>query len=558
MRLMHKMLAAPLVAAALMLVIAGVAEWAMERQRDALTELKASYLEQRRLTNNVRFEVASASAQVFRLFSLMRAIDGKRVEAERAAVKQRLADAAALLQKIDLPDTTDEEALIKAANAAIAAYAKKADDAIDMASVDVNTGLAAMMSADEQFKLTLDAVQALGRFVNERADAMLARADALAAASQWTIGVVLLIAIVVAALIAVTLARRTAAELGAVSSAAAALAAGDLNARFVVRSRDEVGAMGRALEAMRTALVKMIVEIRSASESIRTASAEVAQGNQDLSSRTEQAASSLQQTAASMQQMTGTVKNNADAARQASQLAGAASDVAAKGGAVVAQVVQRMEEISAASARMAEIIGVIDGIAFQTNILALNAAVEAARAGEQGRGFAVVASEVRSLAQRSAQAAREIKSLIADSVTKVESGCSLVGDAGVTMQEVVAQVRRVTDLIGEITAATLEQSSGIGQVNQAVGQLDRMTQQNAALVEQSAAAAQALKEQADRLAAAVAIFKLSEEQAREAIAAAQTSSRAPAKAAPSKPLPSAKAQRPASQPPQGNEDWEEF
>ena len=558
MRLMHKMLAAPLVAAALMLVIAGVAEWAMERQRDALTELKASYLEQRRLTNNVRFEVASASAQVFRLFSLMRAIDGKRVEAERAAVKQRLADAAALLQKIDLPDTTDEEALIKAANAAIAAYAKKADDAIDMASVDVNTGLAAMMSADEQFKLTLDAVQALGRFVNERADAMLARTDALAAASQWTIGVVLLIAIVVAALIAVTLARRTAAELGAVSSAAAALAAGDLNARFVVRSRDEVGAMGRALEAMRTALVKMIVEIRSASESIRTASAEVAQGNQDLSSRTEQAASSLQQTAASMQQMTGTVKNNADAARQASQLAGAASDVAAKGGAVVAQVVQRMEEISAASARMAEIIGVIDGIAFQTNILALNAAVEAARAGEQGRGFAVVASEVRSLAQRSAQAAREIKSLIADSVTKVESGCSLVGDAGVTMQEVVAQVRRVTDLIGEITAATLEQSSGIGQVNQAVGQLDRMTQQNAALVEQSAAAAQALKEQADRLAAAVAIFKLSEEQAREAIAAAQTSSRAPAKAAPSKPLPSAKAQRPASQPPQGNEDWEEF
>jgi methyl-accepting chemotaxis protein len=558
MRLMHKMLAAPLVAAALMLVVAGVAEWGMQRQRATLKELKSTYLEQRRLTNNVRFEVASASAQVFRLFSLMRAIDGKRVEAERAAVKRRLADAAALLHKIDLPDTTDEEALIKAANAAIAAYAKKADDAIDMASVDVNTGLAAMMSADEQFKLTLDAVQALGRFVNERADAMLARTDALAAASQWTIGVVLLIAIVVAALIAVTLARRTAAELGAVSSAAAALAAGDLNARFVVRSRDEVGAMGRALEAMRTALVKMIVEIRSASESIRTASAEVAQGNQDLSSRTEQAASSLQQTAASMQQMTGTVKNNADAARQASQLAGAASDVAAKGGAVVAQVVQRMEEISAASARMAEIIGVIDGIAFQTNILALNAAVEAARAGEQGRGFAVVASEVRSLAQRSAQAAREIKSLIADSVTKVESGCSLVGDAGATMQEVVAQVRRVTDLIGEITAATLEQSSGIGQVNQAVGQLDRMTQQNAALVEQSAAAAQALKEQADRLAAAVAIFKLSEEQARRAIATAQTSSRATAKAAPSKPLPSAKAQRPASQPPQGNEDWEEF
>jgi len=295
-----------------------------------------------------------------------------------------------------------------------------------------------------------------------------------------------------------------------------AVANGDLGYAVPLAAGDSTSLLA-SLNQMRASLEEMMVGLRSTVREMTTASREIAQGNADLSSRTEQQASSLQQTAASMEQMTATVKHNAEAARQANQLAASASQVAAKGGAVVSQVIQRMEEISDSSSKIAEIINVIDGIAFQTNILALNAAVEAARAGEQGRGFAVVAGEVRNLAQRSAQAAREIKALITDSVIKVESGSALVGDAGQTMGEIVAQVKRVTDLIGEITSATLEQSSGIGQVNQALNQLDQMTQQNAALVEQSAAAAASLREQADRLAQAVAAFGLSRQETRQAI-----------------------------------------
>jgi methyl-accepting chemotaxis protein len=283
---------------------------------------------------------------------------------------------------------------------------------------------------------------------------------------------------------------------------------GDLTVQIHPQGRDEVTALQRALGAMQVSLQQMVGQIRQSTDSISTASAEIATGNQDLSNRTEQTASNLQQTASSMEQLTGTVKQSADSARQANQLAASAAEVAARGGSVVSQVVSTMDEITASSKKINDIIGVIDGIAFQTNILALNAAVEAARAGEQGRGFAVVASEVRNLAQRSAQAAREIKGLIGASVEKVESGSRLVADAGATMNEIVGSVQRVSDIIGEITAASSEQSDGIGQVNSAVTQLDQMTQQNAALVEESAAAAQSLKEQAKRLAEVVSVFKL--------------------------------------------------
>jgi methyl-accepting chemotaxis protein len=255
-------------------------------------------------------------------------------------------------------------------------------------------------------------------------------------------------------------------------------------------------------------LTDIMTQLRDATESINTAAKEIASGNTDLSSRTEEQASSLEETASSMEELTSTVKQNAENARQANQLAIGASDVAVKGGAVVSQVVTTMSSINESSKKIVDIISVIDGIAFQTNILALNAAVEAARAGEQGRGFAVVATEVRNLAQRSAAAAKEIKELISDSVEKVGTGTKLVDEAGKTMEEIVSSVKRVTDIMGEITAASQEQSSGIEQVNQAITQMDEVTQQNAALVEQAAAAAESLEEQAQVLAQAVGVFKL--------------------------------------------------
>ncbi len=290
---------------------------------------------------------------------------------------------------------------------------------------------------------------------------------------------------------------------------AKAIAQGDLAERHVdTRGKDEAAHLLQALAGMQQSLRDTIRQVRTSTDSISTASSEIASGNSDLSQRTEQAASNLQQTASSMEQLTGTVKQSADSARQANQLASSAAEVAQRGGNVVSQVVSTMDEINASSKKIADIIGVIDGIAFQTNILALNAAVEAARAGEQGRGFAVVASEVRSLAQRSAEAAREIKGLIGTSVDKVEAGSRLVADAGATMNEIVGSVQRVTDIIGEITAASTEQSDGIGQVNTAVSQLDQMTQQNAALVEQSAAAADSLQQQAGKLSQVVGTFRL--------------------------------------------------
>jgi methyl-accepting chemotaxis protein len=289
---------------------------------------------------------------------------------------------------------------------------------------------------------------------------------------------------------------------------AARIAEGDLSSSISTEREDEFGTLLRSLATMNDSLGRMVAQVRLSTDNIATASAEIAQGNNDLAQRTEQTSSNLQSTASSMDALTATVQHSTDNSRQASALAANASTVAQRGGSVVTQVVTTMQEIDASSKKIADIIGVIDGIAFQTNILALNAAVEAARAGEQGRGFAVVASEVRSLAQRSAEAAKEIKGLIDTSVGKVESGTRLVTDAGATMEEIVQSVRRVADVISEITAAATEQSSGIAGVNEAIGNLDQMTQQNAALVEESAAAAESLREQADRMKEAVAVFRV--------------------------------------------------
>ena len=300
------------------------------------------------------------------------------------------------------------------------------------------------------------------------------------------------------------------------------VAGGDLSSDIQIRTSDEVGQLSAALRDMNSSLISIVSEVRKGTDSIGTASAEIAAGNLDLSERTERQAGSLEETASSMEELTSTVKQNANNANQANQLAMSASDVAGKGGAVVAQVVDTMASINASSRKIVDIIAVIDGIAFQTNILALNAAVEAARAGEQGRGFAVVATEVRNLAQRSSAAAKEIKELIGDSVDKVDAGARLVNQAGATMEEIVASVRRVTDIMGEIAFATQEQLSGIEHINGAITEMDQTTQQNAALVEQASAAAVTMQEQASNLVEAVSVFKLDGVGRRSALSAPRT------------------------------------
>ncbi len=343
-----------------------------------------------------------------------------------------------------------------------------------------------------------------GKFAAQEIDSF----QAVVSRSQALLLAVLATVVVTVGLLFAMAIRSITSPLSASVGAIQRLAAGDLAAHIAVEGRDEISAMSAALRDMQTNLVQVVSNVRQGSEGVATASAEIAQGNQDLSSRTESQASALEETAASMEELSATVKQNADSARQANQLAMSASTVAVHGGEVVGQVVETMKGINDSSKKISDIISVIDGIAFQTNILALNAAVEAARAGEQGRGFAVVASEVRSLAGRSAEAAKEIKSLINASVERVETGSALVDQAGVTMTEVVSSIRRVTDIMGEISAASNEQASGVAQVGEAVTQMDQATQQNAALVEEMAAAASSLKSQAQELVQVVAVFKL--------------------------------------------------
>ncbi|AVS97596.1 hypothetical protein C8236_01305, partial [Paracidovorax avenae] len=372
-------------------------------------------------------------------------------------------------------------------------------------------------------------------------DATAARIQGIYAQSRLLLSVMGVLALALGSACAVWLTRGIVRPLSEAVRVARAVAASDLTSHVTVASADETGQLLQALKDMNESLAQVVGRVRAGTDSIATASNEIDAGNQDLSSRTEEQASSLQQTAAAMEELTGTVRHNADNARQASQLASSAAGTATRGGQVVAGVVDTMGAIHESSRRIADIIGVIDGIAFQTNILALNAAVEAARAGEQGRGFAVVASEVRALAGRSAEAAKEIKNLIGQSVEKVGTGTRLVDEAGATMSDIVQQVQRVSDLIAEIDAATREQSEGIGQVNSAVSQLDQATQQNAALVEESAAAAGSLQQQAVRLTEAVGVFRLSGMAERAAPAPAPVH----AAAATSQAIPARPAARPA-------------
>ncbi|MEK8033034.1 methyl-accepting chemotaxis protein [Ideonella sp. DXS29W] len=409
-----------------------------------------------------------------------------------------------------MPIEPEVRAALDKAGAALLATKAPIEKAIDLSMSDDMAGAAQAMREEvrpaqfAQIKAlddVIEAIKAASKQRNDVADVAYRHAVALIIALSVT-------ALVAGGLIAWRIQLSITRPLNQAVQVAQAVAEGDLTRDITVASNDEVGRLLQALKKVNEDLSRTMHQVRLAAETMQTATIEIAAGNNDLSRRTETQASSLQQTAASMEQLNSTVKNNADTARSASQMASSASAAAAKGGEVVNQVVATMQEIATSSKRIADIIGTIDGIAFQTNILALNAAVEAARAGEQGRGFAVVAGEVRALAQRSANAAKEIKTLIGASVVSVETGSRLVGDAGMTMSDIVSQVQRVTDLIGEISSATQEQTSGIGQVNQAVVQLDEVTQQNSALVEQSAAAADSLKQQAEGLVSAVNIFRL--------------------------------------------------
>jgi methyl-accepting chemotaxis protein len=510
MNLGAKLLAAPLLTAAMVLSIATVNTVLQSRTTSQNQASFKSDMESFRTITSVQDQFAQLHAGVYKTVALINSLDEPKVKAFRTSMANQLGGLKRTLTSLAEAGVAGDEfnAGVAALGQQIDKYGKQADSAIDLSTVDPNTGIAAMQGADATFTSVAGSLgQLVAKMESASSDAMDAAAERTTRRSLL-LGLLGLLASGGAVGTAWWMQRKVVDDLRRAVGVATEVASGNLCADAHTTRSDEVGDLMRSLGAMTRQLSSSLHTVMQSSSSIQSASSEIATGNQDLSQRTEQTASNLQQAASSMDQLTGTVKQSAESARQANQLASSAAEVAARGGKVVSQVVTTMDEINASSKKIADIIGVIDGIAFQTNILALNAAVEAARAGEQGRGFAVVASEVRSLAQRSAQAAKEIKGLIGASVEKVEGGSRLVADAGATMSEIVSSVQRVSDIIGEITAAAAEQSDGIGQVNATVTQLDQMTQQNAALVEQSAAAAESLKEQAARLAQVVSVFKL--------------------------------------------------
>ena len=495
----------------LLCIVAGFGATETSRINDNVVDISSNWLASVQLLGEIK-----SLANDTRRNALVHVLEGdtaqkvKRQAVHDEIVTTKLPKVLAAYEKTI--STSDEQKLYEAIKTAWAAYLVEDAKLLALSNAGESGFVdARKLSAGLASARFIDATNAIDKDIEMNAAgsavAVQSAADSYRMALTWD-GIAVAISLTVGAVLAVVITRSITRPIQQAVDVADTVAKGDLTATIDVVGNDEPAKLLTALSRMNESLAGIVSQVRNSSDSISTGANEIATGNADLSQRTEEQAANLQQTAASMEQMTATVKNNADTARRATQLAGTASDVATQGGVVVEQVIGTMNAITTSSNKIADIIGVIDGIAFQTNILALNAAVEAARAGEQGRGFAVVASEVRYLAQRSASAAKEIKGLITDSVEKVQAGGQQVDEAGRTMAQIVEQVKRVSVMIGEISAVTDEQTQGLGQVGDAVTQLDQVTQQNAALVEESAAAADSLSQQAKNLVSAMSRFTL--------------------------------------------------
>jgi methyl-accepting chemotaxis protein len=506
-RLSTKLVSAFSALVALMVAIGVFAIAQMVSLRDSTDELKDNWMPSIRLVSTI-----DAGAGEYRIEELLHVVatdDATKARYEEAMKRNEATRAGHEAEYVKLISSEEERRLWNDFKAKWQSYLVKHEELIKLSRANQTEQAATLMHGESQ-KLFDESNGLLTKLVGlnvKGGEEAKQHAASTFSTARSTLIAALLVAAALGIGMAMALARMVSRPIQEAVKVARQVADGDLNTNIQVRSRDESGELLEALQTMTANLTRIVNQVRGASDSIATGSSQIASGNADLSQRTEEQAANLEETAASMEQLSATVRNNADTARMAAQLAASAATAAAHGGDVVGQVVDTMEAISTSSRRVVDIIGTIDGIAFQTNILALNAAVEAARAGEQGRGFAVVAGEVRTLAQRSADAAKEIKSLISASVEKVEAGAHLVTEAGSAMNDIVAQVKRVNDLIGEISSATQEQTSGIGQVSDAVAQLDQVTQQNAALVEESAAAAASLSHQAQSLVQAVGSFR---------------------------------------------------